>query len=138
MLDLLTHADSQSFQSRSKFEEKRFEMFDPFVAMANRVRFILLGERFFHNFQSLEIIYGGVLSLFVQFSRTKNIMFVNIPIFGGKKQENREDCIIARNKCRKYGEKSSPIRITLTRSTTCNYFYSGSAMAAATSAKYVA
>ena len=31
-------------------------------------------------------VYGGVLSLFVEFSRrTKNIEFVNIPIFRGKK-----------------------------------------------------
>ena len=38
-------------------------------------------------------IYGGVLSPFVKFSRTKNIKFVYIPIFGGKKkkQENMED-----------------------------------------------
>ena len=35
-------------------------------------------------------MYGGVLSLFVKFSRTKNIYFVNIPIFGKKQQENKE------------------------------------------------
>ena len=35
-------------------------------------------------------IYGDVLSLLVNFSRTKNIKFGNIPIFG-KKQENMED-----------------------------------------------
>ena len=41
--------------------------------------FILIGERFFHNFQSLEIIGDmyqyteAFLSLFVKFSRTKNI-----------------------------------------------------------------
>ena len=37
-------------------------------------------------------IYGGVLSLFVKFSKSKNIKFVTIPIFGKKKnQENTED-----------------------------------------------
>ena len=76
---------------------------------------------FFHNFQSLEII-GGMYryteafchSLFVKSSGTKNIKFVNIPIFGKKtKQENMEDSKIARKKCRKFGRKSSPIRMTL-------------------------
>ena len=61
------------------------------------LRFILLGERFFHNFPKFGnnwryvSTYGGVLSLFVKFSRTKNIKFVNIPIFGKKNQENMED-----------------------------------------------
>ena len=36
-------------------------------------------------------MYGGVLSLFVKFSRTKNIKLVNIPIFRKKKPENMED-----------------------------------------------
>ena len=73
----------------------------PFFFCISGLRFILVGERIIlnYNFQSLEIsgdmnfdIYGGVLSLFVIFSRTKNIKFVNIPIFGKqKKQENMED-----------------------------------------------
>ena len=49
---------------------------------------------FFHNFQSLEkivrdiyvLVYGEVLSLlFVKLSRDKNIKFVDIPVYGGKK-----------------------------------------------------
>ena len=61
-------------------------------------RFILIGERVFPKIPKLGInwryvsIYGGVLSLFVNFSRRiKNIKFVNIPIFGKKIQENMED-----------------------------------------------
>ena len=54
------------------------------------IRFILIGERFFqffllfgNNWRYVSI-YGGVLSLFMKFSRTKNIKFVNIPINGKK------------------------------------------------------
>ena len=82
--------------------------------------FSLIGERFFHNyFQSLKII-GDMYQntevfchywIFVKFSRTKNIKFVNIPIFGKKIQKNMEDWKIAREKCRKHGKKSSPIRM---------------------------
>ena len=57
----------------------------------SHLRFILIGERFFHNFLSLEII-GGMyhirrrsVTIFLKFSRTQNIKFVNIPIFGKKK-----------------------------------------------------
>ena len=35
-------------------------------------------------------ICGGVLPLFVKFSRSKNIKVANIPIFGKTKQENME------------------------------------------------
>ena len=85
------------------------------------LRLIHIGERFFQNFQSLEknwtyvSIYGGVLSLFVKFSKSKNIKFVNIPIFGKKPQENKKNCA---KKMSKSWEKSSPIRMTLIT----NYF----------------
>ena len=41
----------------------------------------------FGNSRSGASIYGGVLSLFVKFSRTKNIELVNIPIFGKKSRK---------------------------------------------------
>ena len=40
-----------------------------------------------YQYTEVIIIYGGVLSLFVEFSRTKNIKFVNIPIFGKKNRK---------------------------------------------------
>ena len=57
-------------------------------------------------------MYGGVLPLFVKFSRSKKIEFVkfHIPgyfVFGKKNQENMEDWKIARNKCGNYGKKLS-------------------------------
>ena len=57
-------------------------------------------------------IHGGVLSLFVKFSRTKNTKFVNIPIFGKKtgKYGRLKNCA---KKTSKNWEKSSPIRMTL-------------------------
>ena len=62
-------------------------------------------------------IHGGVLSLFVKFSRTKNIKFVNIPIFGRKKNPRKiwkieKNCV---EKMPKIGGKnrSSPTRMTL-------------------------
>ena len=42
-------------------------------------------ELFGNNRRYYVSIYGGVLSLFVKFFRTKNIKFVNIPIFIWKK-----------------------------------------------------
>ena len=73
-------------------------------------------------------IYGGVLSLFVKFSRTKNIKFVNIPTFGKKNRkiwkieklletnvEKLEKKLPNKNdpKMSKNWRKSSPIRMTL-------------------------
>ena len=58
--------------------------------------------------------YGGVLSLFVKFSRSKNIKFVNIPIFGKKK--NRKIWKIEKmreKKVENLEKKSSPIRMAL-------------------------
>ena len=51
-------------------------------------------------------IYGGVLSLFVKFSITKNIKFVKkIPIFGMKtgKHGRLKNCA---KKCQKFGQKA--------------------------------
>ena len=82
------------------------------------VRFILFGERFLHNFQSLEII-GDIYQYTEAFCHNswnspelKNTKFVNIQIFGGKKQENMEDWKVARKECRKIVTKYFPIRIT--------------------------
>ena len=63
-------------------------------------------------------IRGGVLSLFVKFSRTKNIKFANIPIFGKKSRKIWEVEKIARKKSRKFGgkklsDKNDPKPITL-------------------------
>ena len=95
----------------SKIEPQRKRPF--FKAHSYRRAFFQIFPKFGNNGKYVSI-YGGVLSLFVRFSkRSRNIKFVNIPIFGKKKQENREDWKIARQKCRKFEKKSSPIRITL-------------------------
>ena len=95
------------------------------------LRLILIGERFFPNFPKCGnnwryvSIYGGVLSLFVKFSRSKNIKFVTIPIFGKKtpgKYGRLKNCA---KKMSKICKKSSPIRMTLivgTNPTTQKHF----------------
>ena len=67
--------------------------------------------QFGNNWRYLSI-YGGVLSLFVKISRSKNFKFVNIPIFGKKtgKYGRLKNCA---KKMSKNWEKSSPIRMTL-------------------------
>ena len=81
------------------------------------LRFILILEDFFHNFQSLEIIgdmylvsiYGGVLSLFVNFSRTKNI---NIPILGKKNKKTWKSKLREKNVeklDKKLSDKNKPL-----------------------------
>ena len=54
-------------------------------------------------------IYGGILSLFVKFCRSKNLKFVTIPILKKRKQENMEDWRIARKKCRNFGKEPTEI-----------------------------
>ena len=49
-----------------------------------RRAFFPKNSKFGNNWRYVSI-YGGVLPLFVKFSRPKNIKFVNIPIFGKKK-----------------------------------------------------
>ena len=63
-------------------------------------------------------IYGGVLSLFVKLSRTKNIKFVNIPIYYGEKNRKigrieklREKNVKKMGK--KLSDKNEPLRMTL-------------------------
>ena len=58
-------------------------------------------------------IRGGVLSLFVKFSRTKNIKFANIPIFGKKSRKIWEVEKLREKNVENFGEKNSPIRMTL-------------------------
>ena len=61
--------------------------------------------KFGNNWRYISI-YGGVLSLLVKFSRSKNIKFVNFPIFEKKKQKNMEDWKVARKNCRQFGKKA--------------------------------
>ena len=45
----------------------------------------------FGNMWRYVSIYGGLLSLFVKFSRSIKIKVIKLHIFGKKKQENMED-----------------------------------------------
>ena len=54
-------------------------------------------------------IYGGVLSLFVKFSITKNIKFVKIPIFGMKNRKTWKTEKL-REKMSKIWTESSPLK----------------------------
>ena len=58
-------------------------------------------------------IYGRVLSLFVKFSRSKNIKFVYIPIFGKKNRKIRKIEKLREKNVENLGKKNSPIRMTL-------------------------
>ena len=89
--------------------------------MANRLRLILSGERFFHNFQKFgnnwryASIYGGVLSLFVKFSTRKKIKFVEFHTFGKKKIRKilRIETLREANVENLEEKKSFPVRMTL-------------------------
>ena len=66
------------------------------VTRSTYCRLIIIGERSFHNFLSLEIFgdiyvstYGGVLSLFVKLSRSKNIEFVKFHTYIWKKRSGK-------------------------------------------------
>ena len=76
------------------------------------VRSILIGERFFQNFQSLETI-GNMYQYteaFCHYSWNSPEQKISSSLtfqYLERKQENMEDWKIARNKCRKLGEKLS-------------------------------
>ena len=88
------------------------------------MRLILIGELFSPFFpffpkcgnnRRYVSIYGGVLSLFVKFSRSKKIKFVQFHIYIWKTNQGNMEEILknwVRGKCGNYG-KSSPIRMTL-------------------------
>ena len=75
---------------------------------------------FFPEFPKFENIgryvsrYGGVLSLFVKFSRRKKIRSVNFHVFGKKKSGTCGRLKSCAKKTWKLWEKSSSIRMTLT------------------------
>ena len=87
--------------------------------LQDRSRLILIRERFFQKFQSFEII-GDMYrytEAFCYYSWnapeakiSSSLTFQNLE---KKTQENMEDWKIARKQCRKFGKKSSPIRMTL-------------------------
>ena len=84
-----------------------------------RLGFILIEERFFPkipkfgNNRRYVSRYGGVQSLFVKFSRTKNIKFVDIPIFGKNPRKVWKIEKLREKNANFFGGKSSPIRMTL-------------------------
>ena len=85
--------------------------------MSSLLRLIVIGERYFQSFQGLGII-GDMNQrteafCHVKFSRSKNINFVNIPIFIWKKNRNYGRLENMREKNVDNLEKSSPIRMTL-------------------------
>ena len=90
--------------------------------------FFLIGERFPQNFRfgnnwRYESIYGGVLSLFMNFSRSKNIKFVNIPIFGKKRKIWKIEKLREKNVEILEKKQSSPIRMTPSPFSVYNLWY---------------
>ena len=79
------------------------------TATTSEQRLILIGERFFHNFQSLEIIGGMSYQYTEAFCHylgnspdAKKIELVEFHTFGKKNPEKLRDRKIAQNKCRNY------------------------------------
>ena len=75
--------------------------------------FSLLFPKFGNNWRYVPV-YGGFLSLFVNFPRSKTIKFVKFHIFGKKNQEIWKSEKLREKDVEIMGE-NSPIRMTLTR-----------------------